>query len=414
MTSSEPTSRRRVLKGAGSLAGAGAVGGLAGCLEDDPDDTDDTVTDDTDTDDTDTDDEQELADSLSWWAVDTARPPSGWDQWEAEHDFEIDHTPAPWRQGEVMNRIVVGGGDTDFDYIQNDVTLTGTLAGEDVIHQPDWEEIDHWDEAYQEVNETFGADLFGHADGELMSIIPLQNGDSVVCLEDHVGGPEENDSYGILFDDEFAGRTALEAGFSMPLPKTMQYLAYNDLADIEPDEINRPDQESVDAAIEFIEEQRDEGQFRTFWSGWESAVSLLATEEVWAMDTWEPVVFALRADGHDAFYLEPHEGYAAWGHSCWMTTAGTEKRRNFRQFLSWMFDGWYGADVTSATGYLPPTPRGIEYAEESEDYDAEAIESVHEDVLENRLRHENSSFSDNFPGAELFGYISSEWDRITS
>jgi putative spermidine/putrescine transport system substrate-binding protein len=221
-------------------------------------------------------------------------------------------------------------------------------------------------------------------------------------------------SYGVLFDDEFAGRTALEAGWSMPFPKTAAYLAFNDLADITAEQIRTPDRETIDTVIGFLQEQQNEGQFRTFWSGWESAVNLLASEEVYAMDTWEPVVFALRNEGMNAYYLQPDEGYAIWSHGPWMTSAGVEKEGAVEELVSWFMDGFYGADVTSATGYLTATPRGIDYANESDDYDGDAVESVHNDVLENRLRHENSVFSDNFPSVEIFNYVSTEWNSLTT
>lgn len=397
MTEDSARPRRSVLRGAGAMAGASMVGGLSGCLGDEEpaDDTNGGGVSD---------------DELTYWGIDTAFPPSGWDPFEDESGIELEASAAPWRQGEVMNRMVVGGGDEDFDIVQMDSTLTDVVAGEGAIQRTDLESLELWEETYPEVHDNEHTEV----DGEQFSLTSLQNGDSVVCLPEHVGDANEVTSYGVLFDDEFAGRTALEAGFSMPFPKTAQYLAYNDLADISPEQIDYPDEETIDTVIDFLEEQNEEGQFRTFWSGWESAVNLVASEEVYAMDTWEPVVFALRNEGMDAYYLEPDEGFAIWSHGPWMTNAGKEKEDAVNQFVSWLMDGYYGADVTSETGYLTATPRAIDYAEESDDYDAEAIADVHEDVLENRLRHPNSSFSDNFPSAEIFQYLNSEWDRLTS
>lgn len=395
--------RRSILKGAGALAGASMVGGLAGCLGDDESGGDDDAG-------GDSGGEKPMADSVAYWGIDTAFPPSGWESFEDESGVSVDASSAPWRQGQVMNRMVVGGGDEDFDIVQMDSTLTGTVAAEGAIQRSDLESLELWEETYPEVHDN----QYTEVDGEQFSLCSLQNGDSVVCLTEHVGDANEVTSYGVLFDDEFAGRTALEAGWSMPFPKTAQYLAYNDLADISPEQIEEPEEETVDIVIDFLEEQRDEGQFRTFWSGWESAVNLLASEEVYAMDTWEPVVFALRNEDIDAYYLEPDEGYAIWGHGPWMTNAGKEKEGAVELFINWMMDGWYGADVTSETGYLTATPRAIEYAEESDEYDEEAIAAVHDDVLENRLRHPNSSYSNNFPSPEIFNYVSSEWDRLTS
>ena len=239
--------------------------------------------------------------------------------------------------------------------------------------------------------------------------------DSVGYLPEHIGDPSTVSSYGILFDDEFNGRTSLEAGWATAFTKVANYLKYNNLADIPTADITIPTEQSIDTVTEFMLEQKDDGQFRTFWSGWESAVNLLASGEVWAMGTWEPVVFALRNDQNiNAQYLNPDEGWSLWGEAPWMTTGAVEqgKQDAVRSLVNWMIDGYYGAEMIKLRGYLPSSPRGIQYAEENDGYDGEFQADRHE-VVRAKLQDERSIYGYNFPDPETFQYVQSQWSRLS-
>ena len=57
--------------------------------------------------------------------------------------------------------------------------------------------------------------------------------------------------------------------------------------------------------MEFLIKHKKDGQFRTFWNGWEQGVQLVANQEVWVMTGWEPIVYAARERGINAYYAVP-------------------------------------------------------------------------------------------------------------
>lgn len=397
-------SRRDFLKYSGTLAGAATIGGLAGCTGDNGNGTvdDDSAPDRDDTDDT--DDTDDGVDELSYWGVGTTNPEE-WSDFTDDTGIDINYSAAAWSPGETVTLLVQGTESDDFHLAGNDVTLTGVLNEQGVIHPTNLEDLPNWEHVYDEVKAKESTQI----DGEQHTLSSVQNGDSVAYLPEIVGDPGTIDSYGILFDEEFHGRTSLEAGWATAFHKVALYLQHNNMADIE--DVEEPSEADIDAVIDFLLEQKDEGQFRTFWSGWQTAVNLLTQEEVVAMDTWEPVVFALRDEGMEAEYLQPKEGYSLWAIGPWMTNLGAANRNATEQLVNWMMGGWYNAQITTIRGYLSSSALGIEYAEESDDYDAEFIQQRHEEVRE-RFDDDISVEGNRYP--ETFSYMNEQWDRLTS
>jgi putative spermidine/putrescine transport system substrate-binding protein len=398
----------------GGVAGAAMVGGLAGCTGDGGND--DTGGDDGgDTggdsggDSGGSDDQDDGGDSggaseLFYWGVGTTNP-EDWSDFTDQTGTDVSYTAAAWRPGQTVTKMVQGTAATDFDVAANDTTLTAVLAEQGAIEPTDLESLDNWEHVYDEVKAMKPTEI----DGEQHSLSSVQNGDSVAYLPEHVGDPGSVDSYGILFDEEFKGKTALEAGWATAYHKVANYLQHNNMADME--SVKNPTEADIDAVVSFLLEQKDAGQFRTFWSGWQSAVNLLTKEEVYAMDTWEPVVFALRDEGMDAEYLQPKEGYSLWGIGPWMTTGGAEKQASVEELVNWMAGGWYGAQITTIRGYLSSSELAIDYAADSDDYDAEFIEGRHEEVRK-RFRDDTSVFGERYP--DTFSYMNDQWNRLTS
>ena len=143
-------------------------------------------------------------------------------------------------------------------------------------------------------------------------------------------------------------------------------------------------------------------------------MNLLASEDVWAMGTWEPVVFELRSRDIDVEYLNPDEGWSLWGESPWMTSGVPEAGRTdqARELVNWMLDGYYGAEMIEIRGYLPPSPRGIDYAENNDGYDAEFHENRHQFVRD-KLTDERSVYGYNFPSADRFQYAQERWSQLS-
>ncbi|WP_142859491.1 ABC transporter substrate-binding protein [Salinigranum halophilum] len=428
---SNEKSRRDVLRITGATAGAGVIGGLAGCTgsggaggsSDESSGDESSGGESAESGSSQTESSSESVGELNYWGISTTFP-SEWTPFTDESGISINGQTAPWRQGQVINNMVRGSAASDYDVVNMDVTITRPVAEQGAIVNMDVESLPLWEETYEEVktNGPTATDYNGDREwdvdaetGDQWAMTAVQNGDSVGYLPEYIGDPSTVSSYGILFDDEFNGKTSMEAGWATAFTKVANYLKYNNLADISTLDIQIPTEESIDTVMEFMLEQKDDGQFRTFWSGWESAVNLLASGEVWAMGTWEPVVFALRNDQNiDAQYLTPDEGWSLWGEAPWMTTGAVEqgKRDAVRNLVNWMIDGYYGAEMIELRGYLPASARGIQYAEENDGYDAEFHANRHE-LVRAKLQDERSVYGYNFPDPETFQYVNSQWSRLS-
>lgn len=398
--------RRNFLKLSGGLAGAAAVGGLAGCAGDGDDGADTTTEDSGNGDDTTTEDSNggDGVEELSYWAVGTTNP-EDWSDFTEETGIDVSYSAAAWSPGETVTKLIQGTASTDFHLAGNDTTLTQVLHEQDAIKPTNLQDLENWEHVYDEIKNSGPTEI----DGEQHSLSSVQNGDSVAYLPDEVGDPGSIDSYGILFDEEFAGKTSLEAGWATAFHKVALYLQHNNLEDLE--NIAEPTESDIDKVVNFLLEQKEAGQFRTFWSGWQTAVNLLSKKEVVAMDTWEPVVFALRDEGMEAEYLEPKEGYSLWAIGPWLTNKGAENRAASEKLVNWMMDGWYNAQITTIRGYLSSSELGIQYAEESDDFDADFIEGRHQEVRQ-RFSDDVSVFGNRYP--ETFSYMNEQWNRLTS
>jgi len=398
--------RRNFLKLSGGLAGAATVGGLAGCAGDSGSDSTTTTSSDGGGGDTTTtqDDGGNDVSELSYWAVGTTNPEE-WGDFTSETGIDVNYSAAAWSPGETVTKLIQGTASNDFDLAGNDTTLTGILSEQGAIEPTNLQDMENWAHVYDEVKNSGPTEV----DGEQHSLSSVQNGDSVAYLPDEVGDPGSINSYGILFDEEFKGKTSLEAGWATAYHKVALYLERNNLEDIE--NLAEPTEADIDKVVGFLLDQKNAGQFRTFWSGWQTAVNLLSKKEVVAMDTWEPVVFALRDQDMNAEYLEPKEGYSLWAIGPWLTQKGAENRATSEKLVNWMMGGWYGAQITTIRGYMSSSELGIQYAEESDDFDADFVQSRHEEVR-SRLSDDVSVFGNRYP--ETFSYMNEQWNRLTS
>ena len=107
--------------------------------------------------------------------------------------------------------------------------------------------------------------------GKVYGVPAVINADSMIALEDKVGNV---DSYGVVFDPKLKGKTAMEDAWINSAIFTAIYLKNSENAKIaEPGNLT-PDE--LGLVMEFLIKHKKDGQFRTFWSGWEQGVQLVA------------------------------------------------------------------------------------------------------------------------------------------
>jgi spermidine/putrescine-binding protein len=301
-----------------------------------------------------------------------------WSDFTEQTDWGVNFSSISNAPGELLSTFIAGGGREQYDVIAPVGGIQPPLASEDALSPVDTDRLDNWEDQYDYWKTDAGRDFISH-DGEIYGVPTVWQGDSIAYLPNETGG--EVTSYGALFDDEYAGRVAIEDNYTTAGQKTAMYLKHHDIEDIE-NPRNMTESEFA-AVVDFLIEQKKSGQFRTMWSGFENAVNLMAGGEVIVMDTWEPVVFSLREQGIEAEYAEPEEGYLLWAMVDYLVNP-TDGRSDAREtatydFLDWHLAGWYGAAITQQTGYMT-NPAAIDYAEESDEFDADEIREIHEGV----------------------------------
>jgi len=280
--------------------------------------------------------------------------------------------------GDILSTMVAGGGRQNYDLLAPVGGIQPPLVEQGALQPVDTDRLENWDAQY-DYWETEQGQAFVGDGGDVYGVPIVWQGDSIAYLPGEVD--REITSYGALFDDEFAGRVAIEDNYTTAGQKTAMYLKANDMADI--DDPRNMTESEITTVVDFLIEQKQSGQFRTMWSGFETAVSLMSEKEVVVMDTWEPVVFALRDQGMEAEYATPDEGYLLWAMVDYVVNPPDERSQSrtdaIYDFVDWQLSGWYGATITQQTGYMT-NPAAVPYAEENEGFDGEQVADIHEGV----------------------------------
>ncbi len=363
---------------------------------------------------------------MEWWGIGTTTPEIGYlgETWEGALGDDVVFTEAPWDPTQLENKMCSDGKD-QYDFITNAGTMHEPLfdCGSVVDFDPD-EVLPGWTKIYSQLR-TGNPTITISETGQIVGVPIIQNGDSVAMDLDEIwGGGDEpgqgGDTYGLLFDDEWNGRIAMEKFWACPIYKVANYLERNQLETIQNLEIL--ESQDILKIKDFMLSEKAAGQFKTFWSGWSSAVQLLANKEVVALDTWEPVVFAVRdmTDPINAYYMAPKEGYYLWNIPLYMTPKGqTENLQRVLDFFEWTLGGWYGARITTLRGYLTATPDAVSFAaanpnlpeDQGGAFDSDFIQARHTKVAA-KFNDAVSAYGNQAP-PNIADY-NAAWNEITS
>ena len=283
----------------------------------------------------------------------------------------------------VVNQLLAAGGLQNLHLVNIVGGMQEPLVENDLIMPLDTSRLPNWsgNEFIQNylAEGTPGFDFIG-LEGQVYGVPTVLQGDSFAYLPDETG---ELDSYGALFDPRFRGFVALEDNYTTAGQKTALYLNQSGQAQIADPSDMTP--EEVATVVDFLIKHKKDGQFRVIWSSFEQAVNLLTSKEVHVMDCWEPMVFAANAQGANAVYADPKEGYLLWAMAAYIVSnpnMSEEELEAAYQLLNFMLDGWYGARITLTRGYMT-NPQAVPFARESDAFsekEAEKIAAITEGV----------------------------------
>jgi spermidine/putrescine-binding protein len=288
--------------------------------------------------------------------------PGDWSKFTAATGWDVNLVAIGNAPSAILNVLIAGGGRQTYDVINIVGGMQKPLVEVDLIDEIDTSRMPNWAKntylSQYLAPGTPGFDFMGY-EGKVYAVPTILQGDSFAYLPD-ITGPL--DSYGAMFDPKFKGFVALEDNFTTTGQKTALYLkksgmaTINDPADMTPSELR--------TVIDFLIEKKKEGQFRVIWTGFEQAVNLLTTNEVHVMDAWEPMVFVAKAQGTNAAYARPKEGFLLWAMAAYIVNnpdRSEERTQAAYDFLNFLLGPWYGAQITLTRGYMT-NPDSVAYA----------------------------------------------------
>lgn len=165
------------------------------------------------------------------------------------------------------------------------------------------------------------------------------------------------DTLGILYeakwrDLDFKGKTAIQNDDLLGPPRAATYLVKNGKMDAPKISLSELQPDEVEEVIEFLIAAKRDGIFRLIWTNYGEAVNLLTSEEVWAIDCWNPVVEDVKSQGVPCVYLDVWEGTSAWYYGMTMSNKAADPEV-VMAYMDWCLEGWRGS-VDATQGYYSP------------------------------------------------------------
>ncbi|TWB12690.1 putative spermidine/putrescine transport system substrate-binding protein [Rhizobium sp. ERR 1071] len=312
--------------------------------------------------------------TVAFWGTATLDIGDKWQEFTRQSGVSPEFTDNGNDVGPVVARLAAGNANDLFDVggfqggAERELAKQGLIAPWDVSKISNFAGIWQWAKDIPTL--TY--------EGKQYGIPTVVNADSIIYRPDKLG---KVDSYGVIFDPKLKGRVAMEDAWINSAIFTAIYLKEAENKPIkEPGNLTESE---LGLVMEFLIKHKKDGQFRTFWNGWEQGVQLVANEEVDAMTGWEPIVYEGRKRGLQVEYAAPVEGYEGWGNNTVLLKGATERGKAdvAHKFVDGLLAGLYGCELGKARGYLVPTDNNLAYAKAHPDeYKAEDVAKLAEHV----------------------------------
>ncbi len=305
--------------------------------------------------------------------------------------LETTHADLP-----TVQERIIGGENETFDAVSVDTSSAGALTlDNDVTEQvpaedlPDWDEenisdvftepeerLSHIGAQAEKLNEQLWMD--SDAQENLRFPPTVYNFDAIGYNPEQIE-PGSVSEWSALFDDEYQGQVLFDAIPAIGIPETLMHLLDNDMVDAEVGELNDPSQDQMDAAIDFLIDQKEAGQFRSTWTAYGTSVDLMASEEAIVGDIWQPAAMDVRREGTPCKYAtmsEGVQGYRFWYAGIIPTNPGARDRNNWDEVTTLINDVHYGAwypGFIQEFGYSTPHYPNTELVRDGSDDSGEGM-----------------------------------------
>jgi hypothetical protein len=271
---------------------------------------------------------------------------------------------------------ILGGGRETFDAFSIDTAGAGALVLDNDAHMPvSTDDLDRWNP--DTVSELFTnpGERLSHLGGQTETVNEVlwqdeeqtqlrfpphvYNFDAVGYNPNFV---DEATLWSDLFDDQYSGQVTMGATASITIPEALMHLVDNGMVDGEVGDLNNPTEDQLDAAIDFLIDQKTSGQFRSTWTAYGTSVNLMASEEAIIGDLWQPAALDTRRSGTPVTYATMEtgqnglQGYRYWYGGISPTSPGATNRNNAAEITE-LIDLHYGANFPAfIQGYGYSTP----------------------------------------------------------
>lgn len=314
------------------------------------------------------------AGDLAFWATGTLDVGDDWSRAADDAGLNVAFTDNGNDPGPAVARLVAGNANDLFDMgglqggAEKELAVQGAIVPWDLSKIPNYESVWQW-----------AKDIpYLHHDGKQYGLPAVINADSIIYRPDKLG---KVDSYGVIFDPKLKGQVAMEDAWINSAVFAAMYLK-----ETENQKIGNPGNLTADElglVMEFLIKHKKDGQFRTFWSGWEQGVQLVGDGEVLAMTGWEPIVYEGRKRGLQVEYAAPVEGYEGWGNNLVLLKGAVDRGLgdDAHKLANWLLDGFYGCTLGEQRGYVVPSDRNVAYAEaNASQFDPSKVKALAEHV----------------------------------
>ncbi|WP_227738994.1 extracellular solute-binding protein [Halorientalis pallida] len=263
----------------------------------------------------------------------------------------------------TVQQRVLGGEASSFDAFSAETSGAGALVNDNSVHIPvptddvSWESdtisdlfsspadrLEHLGTQTETINEILWQD---EEQTELKFPPHVYNFDAVGYNPEYV---DEANLWSDVFDDQYEGRVALGATASITIPEALMHLVDQGMVDGKVGDLNNPTEEQLDAAIDFLIDQKTSGQFRSTWTAYGQSVNLMASEEAVIGDLWQPAALDTRRSGTPITYSTMStgqkglQGYRYWYGGISPTKAGAGGSRSNYAEIAKLIDIHYGAN----------------------------------------------------------------------
>jgi len=272
-------------------------------------------------------------------------------------EIDTTNTTIPTTQQRLL-----GGERESFDAFSLDTSGAGALVVENDAHTPvPTDELERWDPGSISdlfTNPSERLDFLGAQTDTINEMLWEDDERTELRFAPHVYNfdavgynpqfVDEATLWSDLFDEQYEGEVCMGATASITIPEALMHLVDRGMVDGEVGDLNNPTEDQLDAAIDFLIDQKNSGQFRSTWTAYGESVNLMASEEAIIGDLWQPAALDTRRAGTPVTYATMEtgqndlQGYRYWYGGIAPTNPGATDRNNYAEARS-LYDAHLGA-----------------------------------------------------------------------